>query len=125
MYIILVVLLVVLFGYSLMLVLANNSVVAVNLLLTQVPAMNLGLLLIVSLVLGVGIGMLIALIAFKVLPMRLEISRLKKEKIALQSKLDETNIALEQSRQGQSVLQTHSVVNDPLHSQPVVPQDSL
>lgn len=125
MYIILVVLLVVLFGYSLMLVLANNSVVAVNLLLTQVPAMNLGLLLIVSLVLGVGIGMLIALIAFKVLPMRLEISRLKKEKIALQSKLDETNIALTQSRQGQSVVQTHSVVNDPLHSQPIASQDPL
>lgn len=122
MYIVLIILLVLLFGYSLMLVLANNSVIAVNLLLTQVPAMNLGLLLIVSLVLGVGIGMLIALIAFKVLPMRLEISRLKKEKIALQAKLDETNIALGQSRQGQSVAQTHS---DSLHSPSIVPQDPL
>lgn len=109
MYIVLVVLLVLLFGYSLMLVLANNSVIGVNLLLTQVPAMNLGLLLIVSLALGVGIGMLVALIAFKVLPMRLEIARLKKEKTALQSKLDETNIALSQSRQGQSVVQTTSI----------------
>lgn len=110
MYIILVILLVVLFGYSLMLVLTNNSEVAVNLLLAQVPTMNLGLLLIISLVLGVLIGMLIALIVFRVFQMRFEISRLKKEKQALQIKLDEMNIVIEQSRQGHSVSQTHGVV---------------
>lgn len=110
MYIVLVILLVILFGYSLMLVLTNNSEVAVNLLFAQVPTMNLGLLLILSLALGVLIGMLIALIVFRVFQMRFEISRLRKEKQNLQTKLDEANIVIEQSRQGHSVSQTHSVV---------------
>lgn len=106
MHIILVVLLVILFGYSLMLVLTNNSEVAVNLLFVQAPTMNLGLLLIMSLVLGVLIGMLIALIVFRVFQMRFEIGRLKKEKQALQTKLDEAHVVINQSRQGHSLSET-------------------
>lgn len=118
MYIVLVILLVLLFGYSLMLVLANNSEVAVNLLLTQVPTMNLGLLLIVSLVLGVVIGMLIALIVFKVLPMKLEICRLKKDKQALQAKLDEANVVIEQNRKSHVLSDTpDAVLNQAVQSQ--------
>lgn len=83
-----------LFGYALALVLANNSVAEVNLLFSQIPAMNLGFLLIVSLFLGVVIGMLLALIAFKVLPMRFEISRLKKEQTSLQNELNTTKSRL-------------------------------
>lgn len=91
---VLIVILVALFGYSLALVLANNSIAEVNLLFSQVPAMNLGFLLIVSLFLGLLIGMLMALIAFKVLPMRFEISRLKKEQATLQNELDATKARL-------------------------------
>lgn len=119
MHIVLVILLVALFGYSLMLVLANNSIVSVNLLVAQMPSMNLGLLLIVSLVLGIVIGMLIALIAFKVLPMKLEIGRLKKEKTALQVKLDEANIVIEQSRKNHALTDTHEAVLQS-HNQPKV-----
>lgn len=110
MHIILIILLVALFGYSLVLVLTNNSEVAVNLLFSQVPAMNLGLLLIISLVLGIAIGMLVALIAFKVFQMKFEISRLKKERQALQIKLDEANIVIEQSRKNNTVSDTPEVV---------------
>lgn len=118
MYIVLVILLVALFGYSLMLVLANNSEVAVNLLFTQVPSMNLGLLLIVSLVLGIVIGMLVALVAFRVLQMKFEIGRLKKEKQSLQAKLDEANIVIEQSRKTHVLSDTHAVVlQEQVHGQ--------
>lgn len=110
MHIILVVLLVLLFGYSLMLVLTNNSEVAVNLMFAQVPSMNLGLLLIISLALGIVIGLLIALIVFRVFQTRFEISRLKKEKQALQTKLDEANIVIEQSRKNHALTDTHEVV---------------
>lgn len=110
MHIILIILLVALFGYSLVLVLTNNSEVAVNLLFSQVPAMNLGLLLIISLVLGIAIGMLVALIAFKVFQMKFEICRLKKERQALQIKLDEANIVIEQSRKNNTVSDTPEVV---------------
>lgn len=92
--IVLVVVLVALFGYALALVLANNSVAEVNLLFSQVPAMNLGFLLIVSLFLGLLIGMLMALVVFKVLPMRFEIRRLKKEQGTLQNELDASKARL-------------------------------
>lgn len=115
--VILIILLVALFGYSLMLVLTNNSEVAVNLLFAQVPSMNLGLLLIISLALGIIIGMLIALIVFKVLPMKLEIGRLKKEKNAIQAKLDEANVVIEQSRKNHALSDTHEAVLQS-HTQP-------
>ncbi len=113
--IVLTIILVALFGYSLALVLANNSVVGVNLLFANPPAMNLGLLLIVSLVLGVLIGGLLALIAFKVLPMRFELGRLRKDKQALQTKLDEANIVIQQHRGSQVLKDTHPVVLNEAH----------
>lgn len=108
MHIILIVLLVLLFGYSLMLVLTNNKAVAVDLLFASIPEMNFGLVLIITLTLGIAIGMLVALIVFKVFQMKFEISRLKKEKTALQTKLDEANIVIEQNRSSH----TMSVTSD-------------
>ena len=117
MYLILIVMLVALFGYSLMLVLTNNGMVAVNLLFADVPQMNLGLLLIATLALGIVIGMLIALIAFRVLQMRFEIGRLKKEKQVLKLKLDEANIVIEQSRKAHILTDTHeAVLEEQAHS---------
>lgn len=110
MYILLVIALVALFGYSLVLVLTNNAVVSINLLFSQVPAMNVGLVLIISLILGVAIGMLLSLVVFRVFQMKLEIGRLKKDKHALQTKLDEANIVIEQSRKNHAVLDTHTTV---------------
>lgn len=75
----LIVLLVLVFGYSLALVLANNLDATVNLVFTQVPAMNLGLLLIITLCLGVVLGLLIGLQVFRVFQLHWEVSRLKKE----------------------------------------------
>ena len=51
--IILIALLVVLFGYSLALVLQNSTELSVDLLFTQIPAMRLGLLLLITLALGI------------------------------------------------------------------------
>lgn len=108
-----IVLLVIFFGYSLALVLANNSEVAVNLLFSQVPTTNLGLVLILTIALGVLIGVLLAILLFKVLQNKLEIRRLKKENDSLQHKLSESHAALELARQPQIaplepvVVQTH------------------
>lgn len=93
--VILVILLFLVFAYSLGLVLANNTEVAVNLIFSQAPAMNLGLLLIICLVLGVVIGMLLALLLFRVLQNKWEISRLNKENKALQEQLKQANIAID------------------------------
>lgn len=93
--VILVILLFLVFAYSLGLVLANNTEVAVNLIFSQAPAMNLGLLLIICLVLGVIIGMLLALLLFRVLQNKWEISRLNKENKALQDQLKQANIAID------------------------------
>lgn len=101
--IILVILLVIIFGYSLMLVIANNNVVALNLLFAQVPSMNLGLVLILSMVLGIVIGLLVGLMLFRVFQMKFEISRLKKDNLALQSKLDEAEIVIKQNREAHIV----------------------
>ena len=56
--ILLLVLLFLSFAYSLALVLANNTEVGVNLLFSQAPTMNLGLLLILCLILGIVIGIM-------------------------------------------------------------------
>jgi len=77
--IVLIVLLVVVFGYSIALVLANRIDVEVNLLFSLVPAMNLGLLLIITIALGILIGLLLGLQVFRVFQMNWEVSRLKKE----------------------------------------------
>lgn len=81
------VLLFLVFGYSLMLVLVNNHQVEVSLIFTQVPQMNLGLLLIICILLGLVAGVLLSIILFKVVQIRLENQRLQKELTQTQEKL--------------------------------------
>ncbi|CAM4314284.1 lipopolysaccharide assembly protein LapA domain-containing protein [Acinetobacter pragensis] len=76
---VLVVLLIVLFGYSLFLVLQNGTELSVDLLFTQVPAMRLGLLLLLTLALGVVLGLLIGVQVFRVFQNNWEIKRLRKD----------------------------------------------
>ena len=74
------ILLIVLFGYSLLLVVYNHeSNPPVELVFTTVPAMNLGVLLVVTLVLGVLAGLLFGVLVFRVIQTRWEITRLNKE----------------------------------------------
>lgn len=94
-----IILLVLFFGYAIALVLANNSEIAVNLLFSQVPTTNLGLLLVLTIALGVFIGILLSILLFRVLQNKLEIRRLRKEKEELQAKLNEANVVIEHSRQ--------------------------
>lgn len=108
------ILLFVVFGYSLMLVLVNNHQVEVSLIFTQVPQMNLGLLLIICILLGLIAGVLLSIILFKVVQIRLENQRLQKELTKTQEKLMQTQNDYEQ-------LLTKSqtpVVQSDSHSQP-------
>ncbi len=102
---ILIILLAIFFGYSLILVLANNREVEVNLLFAQVPSTNLGLVLILTIALGVIIGILVSLLLFKVFQNKLEIRRLKKEVATLGEKLDEAKAELYNERQALLELQ--------------------
>ncbi|QXW27078.1 DUF1049 domain-containing protein [Acinetobacter johnsonii] len=76
---VLVILLIVLFGYSLFLVLQNGTELSVDLLFTQVPAMRLGLLLLLTLALGIVLGLLIGVQIFRVFQNNWEIKRLRKD----------------------------------------------
>lgn len=96
---VLIAILLIFFSYSLALVLANNSEVAVNLLFSQLPNTNLGLILILTITLGILIGILLSLLLFKVLQNKLELRKLHKDVSNLQSKLNEANIVIEQYRQ--------------------------
>ena len=77
--ILMIVLLMVVFGYSIALVLANSVHVNVNLLFGLISDMNLGVMLILTISLGVLLGLLLALQVFRVFQTNWEISRLKKE----------------------------------------------
>lgn len=92
---ILFVLLFISFAYALGLVLANNADIGVNLLFSQAPAMNLGLLLILCMALGIIIGMLLSLLLFRVFQNKWEISRLQKSNANLQEQLNQANIAID------------------------------
>ncbi len=83
------------FAYALGLVLANNSDIGVNLLFSQAPAMNLGLLLILSMTLGIVIGLILSLLLFRVFQNKWEISRLQKSNAHLQEQLNQANIAID------------------------------
>lgn len=72
-------LLIIIFGYSLALVLQNGTELSVDLLFTQVPAMRLGLLLLITLALGVVIGLLLGIQVFRVFQKGWEIKRLRKD----------------------------------------------
>lgn len=78
-------LLVVALIYALALVLLNGNQVAVNLLFTQIPLMNLGLLLILCLAIGVLIGGLLAVLLFRVVQNKREIARLSNENARLKA----------------------------------------
>lgn len=75
-----IVLLIVIFGYSLALVLDNTQTIAVNMPFIQTfPAMNAGLLLLITLFLGIILGLLLGIQVFRVFQKSWEIRRLKKE----------------------------------------------
>ncbi|ALH95999.1 lipopolysaccharide assembly protein LapA domain-containing protein [Acinetobacter equi] len=76
---VLVLLLIVIFGYALALVLQNSTEVSVDLLFSQVPAMRLGLLLLLTLALGIIVGLLLAVQIFRVFQTNWEIKRLRKD----------------------------------------------
>ncbi|KAA0914149.1 lipopolysaccharide assembly protein LapA domain-containing protein [Psychrobacter sp. ANT_WB68] len=101
--ILLLVLLFLSFAYSLGLVLANNTEVGVNLLFSQAPTMNLGLLLILCLTLGIVIGMILALLIFRVLQNKWEISRLQKINANLQEQVTQANIVIDRQANAPSV----------------------
>ena len=65
------------FAYALGLVLQNPDELPVNLLFIEVPAMRLGLLLLLTLVLGIVLGLL--LLSIKVIQKGWEIKRLRKD----------------------------------------------
>jgi putative membrane protein len=73
------VLLVLLFGYSMALVLFNHADTPVDLIFTQITAMNLGLLLVLTLFIGLVAGLLMGILVFRVIQTRWEIGRLNKE----------------------------------------------
>lgn len=77
---ILIILLIVIFAYSLGLVLINSTPVTVDLWFTHdIPEMRLGLLVLITLALGVAIGLLLGVQVFRVFQNRWEIKRLHKE----------------------------------------------
>lgn len=118
-----IILLVLFFGYAIALVLANNSEIAVNLLFSQVPTTNLGLLLVLTIALGVFIGILLSVLLFRVLQNKLEIRRLRKEKADLQAKLDEANVVIEHSRQSH-ILADETKVTVPEQMTPTIEPDT-
>lgn len=76
---ILTLLLIVLFVYSLALVLLNGTQVSVDLWFTHVPEMRVGLLVLITLALGVLVGLLLGVQIFRVFQNHWEIKRLQKE----------------------------------------------
>lgn len=73
------VLLLAVFSYALTLVLKNPAELEVDLLFTQVPAMRLGLLLLLTLALGIVVGLLFGILLFRVIQKGWEIKRLRKD----------------------------------------------
>ena len=72
-------LLIAIFSYSLALVLQNSTEVSVDLLFTQVPVMRVGLLVLITLALGVVLGLLLGVQVFRVFQNAWEIKRLRKD----------------------------------------------
>ena len=109
------------FAYALGLVLANNSDIGVNLLFSQAPAMNLGLLLILSMTLGIVIGLILSLLLFRVFQNKWEISRLQKSNAHLQEQLNQANIAID--RQANAPTAEQAVYGTPAPAQSDVVAD--
>lgn len=91
------------FAYSLGLVLANSTDIAVHLIFSQAPAMNLGLLLIICLTLGIVIGILIALLMFRVLQNKWEIARLQKLNKNLQAQVEQAHVVIDRQANSPTV----------------------
>lgn len=91
------------FAYALGLVLVNSTDIAVNLIFSQAPAMNLGLLLIICLTLGIVIGILIALLLFRVLQNKWEIARLQKLNKNLQAQVEQAHIVIDRQANSPTV----------------------
>lgn len=96
---ILLLLLIVFFGYAIGLVIMNNQELPINLLFAQSPAMNLGLLLILAIILGLIMGILLSVQLFKVIQNKWEIRGLKKQVSSLKGKLDDANKEIEHQKQ--------------------------
>lgn len=116
-----IILLFLIFGYSLGLVLVNSSEIGVNLLFTQAPTMNLGLLLILCMFLGVITGMLLSLLLFRVFQNKWEISRLTKENRRLQEELAQSTIEIEKLSNAKLADQTVYVDSTNPQANPVDP----
>ncbi len=119
MHIILIILLVLAFAYSIALVVMNNQAVAVNLLFSQIPAINSGLVMVATIFLGILIGIVLSLLLFRVLQNKWEISRLKKELQQTQSQLNEANIKLADQAEKIRQLQLSRETEQMLASTPV------
>lgn len=105
------------FAYALGLVLQNPAELAVNLLFVQVPAMRLGLLLLLTLVLGIILGLL--LLSIKVIQKSWEIKRLRKDidylrKQQIQSAQNAAADAAAAARHEKTVLDVHPNDKSPL-----------
>ncbi len=116
---ILVVLLIVIFGYALALVLQNGTELPVDLLFTQVPAMRLGLLLLLTLGIGIVLGLLIGVQIFRVFQNAWEIKRLRKDieylrKEQIQSAQLAAAEAAANTRHEKTVLDIHTDNKSPL-----------
>ncbi|WP_201585169.1 LapA family protein [Psychrobacter jeotgali] len=112
------------FAYALGLVLANNTEIGVNLLFSQAPAMNLGLLLILCMTLGIIIGMLLSLLIFRVLQNKWEISRLQKLNKNLQEQVAQANVVIDRQANAPTVEEavygaTASNVHDEASTDPI------
>ena len=112
-------LLIAIFGYSLALVLQNPTELPVDLLFTQVPAMRLGLLLLLTLVLGVIVGLLLGVQVFRVFQTNWEIKRLRKDidhlrKEQIQVAQQAAAQAAASTRHEKTVLDIHTENKSPL-----------
>lgn len=115
----LVLILFVFFGYSIGLVIMNNAEMPVNLLFTEIPASNFGLLLIIAILLGVAMGIILSLILFRVLQNKWEIRGLKKEVKSLRGKLDDANQEIEHQKKLRIEPPVSELKNNPI-VEPVV-----
>lgn len=109
-----------LFGYSLALVLLNGTESSVDLVFAQIPAMRLGLLLLLTLMLGIVVGILLSLQMFRVLPNQWELKRLRKEiEVLKQAQLEDVATkALNYAREHEYLkMDNHQTVSE-LKSEP-------
>ena len=116
---ILIVVLIILFIYSLALVLLNGTPVSVDLWFSHVPEMRVGLLVLITLALGVILGLLLGVQVFRVFQSRWEIQRLRKDidhlrKEQIQSAQLAATEAITHSRQEKTVLDISPEDKSPL-----------